>query len=161
MSSFSRFGQTKKYMSMCVSTKKKKKETKKFRLPNISIRKIGDDLNERTEWKKLRLDTSIYIFEETSYGNEKRRETLIVRKFVWWNVSSMKIIKFDRSFSSRAITDEVFFSPRSTQRNRPIPIAFRRGSRFISARRKFHLFYYKNPGAPAIGETSPTSGYSL
>lgn len=62
MSSFSRFGQTKKYMSMCVSTKKKKKETKKFRLPNISIRKIGDDLNERTEWKKLRLDTSIYIY---------------------------------------------------------------------------------------------------
>lgn len=43
----------------------------------------------------------------------------------------MKIVKFDRSFSSRAITDEVFFS-RSTQRNSPIPIAFRRGSRFIS-----------------------------
>ena len=55
----------------------------------------------------------------------------------------MKIVKFDRSFSSRAITDEVFFFlflsflslslslSRSTQRNTPIPIAFRRGSRFI------------------------------
>lgn len=45
----------------------------------------------------------------------------------------MKIVKFDRSFSSRTITDEVFFFlSRSTQRNTPIPIAFRRGSRFIS-----------------------------
>lgn len=64
-----------KRKSICpCAFQRRKKKTKKFRLPNISIRKIGDDLNERTEWKKLRLDTSIYIFEETSYGNEKRRE---------------------------------------------------------------------------------------
>lgn len=72
----------------------------------------------------------------------------------------MKIVKFDRSFSSRAITDEVFFflflsffslslarhkeTPRSLLRFVEGHVSFLRP--FHRGRRKFHLFYYKNPG---------------
>lgn len=114
-----------------------------------------EKVTSRYEYIYIYSKKLVTVTKNEGKGNVNRTKVCLVER------SSMKIIKFDRSFSSRAITDEVFFSPRSTQRNRPIPIAFRRGSRFISARRKFHLFYYKNPGAPAIGETSPTSGYSL
>lgn len=71
----------------------------------------------------------------------------------------MKIIKLDHSFSWYAIKGHAFSRLCSTQRNTdPYCVPWRVTFHFSTlqrARRKFHLFYYKNPGAAAIAETNP------
>lgn len=74
-------------------------------------------------------------------------------------MSAVKIIKLDHSLSCHAIKGHAFSRLRSTQRNTdPYCVPWRVTFHFSTlqrARRKFHLFYYKNPGAAATAETNP------
>lgn len=74
-------------------------------------------------------------------------------------MSAVKIIKLDHSLSCHAIKGHAFSRLRSTQRNTdPYCVPWRVTFHFSTlqrARRKFHLFYYKNPDAAATAETNP------
>lgn len=74
-------------------------------------------------------------------------------------MSAVKIIKLDHSLSCHAIKGHAFSRLRSTQRNTdPYCVPWRVTFHFSTlqrARRKFHLFYYKNPGAAATAEMNP------
>lgn len=62
-----------------------------------------EKVTSRYEYIYIYSKKPVTVTKNEGKGNVNRTKVCLVER------SSMKIIKFDRSFSSRAITDEVFF----------------------------------------------------